>query len=221
MNGMGEMGPAPGSWAYLAGAFTMWLLMMVAMMLPSASPMILLYAKVAGRGALPPTLVFAGVYLGLWAAFSLLAAEAQALLVGAGLISAVSLRAGDGRIAGALLVLAGLYQLTPIKQACLGACRAPFMFLTRLWRPGLAGALRLGARHALYCLGCCWALMALLFVGGVMSLAWVAVLAVIVLIEKLFPIGATGGKVLGAIAASAGLTLIIDPQLTGLFRQEF
>jgi predicted metal-binding membrane protein len=213
MEGMGNMGPAPGSWVYFAGAFTMWLLMMVAMMLPSASPMILLYARMAGRGGLPPAAVFAGVYMGLWAVFSLLAAGAQALLVGEGLVSAATLRIGDGRIAGALLILAGLYQLTPLKQACLGACRSPFSFLTRLWQPGLGGALRLGLRHGLYCLGCCWALMALLFVGGVMSLPWVALLAVIVLIEKLAPIGETGGKILGALAASVGLALIVDPAL--------
>lgn len=214
MTGMADMaGPAPRSAGYFAGAFTMWLLMMVAMMLPSASPMILLYAQVAGRGGLPPTVLFAGVYLALWTLFSLIAAGAQALLVAAGLISAVDLRLGDGRLAGALLILAGLYQLTPLKQACLGSCRSPFVFLTRLWRPGLAGALRLGFRHGLYCLGCCWALMALLFVGGVMSLPWVAALALIVGLEKLAPIGDVGGKVLGALAASVGLALIIDPNL--------
>lgn len=213
MGAMAGMGGTSAPGPYLTSAFVMWLLMMVAMMLPSASPMILLYARMAGRAALPPTVVFAGVYLALWAAFSLLAAGIQTLLVRAGLISAMTLRFGDGRLAGGLLLLAGLYQLTPLKQACLGACRAPFSFLTRLWRPGLGGALWLGVRHGLYCLGCCWALMALLFVGGVMSLPWIALLAVVVLLEKLAPIGEAGGKVLGALAASAGLVLIIDPAL--------
>ena len=220
MKGAMAAAPLPGAPAYLAGAFVMWQLMMTAMMLPSAAPMILLYARFARGvrtqgGALASTALFAGLYLALWAIFSAAAALTQDLLARAGLISAMTLRLGSGRIAGILLILAGAWQLTPMKQACLAKCRGPVSFLTRFWRPGLAGAARLGLVHGLYCLGCCWALMALLFVGGVMSLPWVVVLAVIVLVEKLAPIGPMGGRVLGAVAIAFGLALLIDPALAG------
>ncbi|MFI4974171.1 MAG: DUF2182 domain-containing protein [Caulobacterales bacterium] len=219
MSGMGAMaampamGPAPMSLAYFANAFVMWTLMMVAMMLPSAAPMILLYARVAGGarakgGALAPTLLFAGVYLLVWAAFSLVAAAAQTGLAAAGAISATRLALGDGRIAGVLLLAAGAYQLTPLKHACLGQCRAPLRFVMQHWRPGWRGALMLGLRHAAYCVGCCWALMALLFVGGVMSLAWVAILALIVLAEKVAPLGQRGAWAIGAVAGVLGVAMI-------------
>jgi predicted metal-binding membrane protein len=159
-------------------------------MLPSAAPMILLYSRVAARapaGGLALATVFVLAYLAVWTGFSAAAALAQALLISTGLMSAAALAVGDNRIAGALLVLAGLYQLSPLKQACLDQCRSPLTFIIRLSRPGAAGALRLGLAHGLYCLGCCWALMLLLFVGGVMNLAWIAVLALLVLIEKLAP----------------------------------
>ncbi|MDB5460722.1 MAG: hypothetical protein JWO72_2463 [Caulobacteraceae bacterium] len=198
------------------GAFVMWMVMMVAMMLPSAAPMILLYSAFArgvkAQGAvLAPTLVFAGVYLLLWAAFSALAAAAQVLLVQARLLSSGTLRLEGGRIAGALLAAAGLYQLTPIKRACLRQCRSPLSFVSRLWRPGWVGAARLGLAHGAFCIGCCWMLMALLFVGGVMSLAWVAVLAVVVLIEKVAPIGDRGARAVGWAAAAAGAAMLLWP----------
>jgi predicted metal-binding membrane protein len=218
MPGMAMGGPpaalAPAGPAYLFSAFAMWLLMMVAMMLPSAAPMILLYERFAkgvkrqGR-ALAPTFLFAATYLGVWAGFSLLAAAVQFLLVQSGLISAMGLALGSRRIAGLLLIAAGLYQLTPLKRACLAACRSPLSFLTRLWRPGWAGALRLGFAHGLYCLGCCWLLMALLFVGGVMNLAWVAALAILVLIEKVAPIGDRFGAAVGVVVTVAGLGLAV------------
>jgi len=213
MPGMAGMAPAAVTPAYVASAFVMWTLMMVAMMLPSAAPMILTYARFAGGtkaqgGALAPTLLFAAVYLVVWAGFSALAAAAQAGLVQTGAISATRLAFGDRRIAGALLIAAGLYQLTPIKRACLGQCQAPLGFIMQRWRPGWRGALRLGFAHAIVCVGCCWALMALLFVGGVMSLAWVAALALIVLIEKVAPIGQRGAWIIGAAAVAAGFALI-------------
>jgi predicted metal-binding membrane protein len=195
-------------------AFVMWQVMMVAMMLPSAAPMILLYAAFArgARGAaLAPTSVFAGVYGLLWAAFSAVAATAQLILIRQGLVSAATLRLGDGRIAGGLLVLAGLYQLTPLKRACLEQCRSPLSFVTRLWRPGWIGAARLGLAHGAYCIGCCWLLMTLLFVGGVMSLPWVAVLAVLVLIEKVAPIGERGAMAIGVLAIAAGIFMALRP----------
>jgi len=108
-----------------------------------------------------------------------------------------------------LLVLAGLYQLTPLKRACLDQCRSPLSFVTRLWRPGWRGAVRLGLAHGAYCIGCCWLLMALLFVGGVMNLAWVAVLAVLVLIEKVAPIGVRGAQAIGIVAIAAGIFLLV------------
>jgi predicted metal-binding membrane protein len=210
-------GPAPADLAAeWLGAFVMWLVMMVAMMLPSAAPMILFYSAFArgvkAQGAvLAPTLVFVGVYILLWAAFSAVAAGAQVLLIQARLISAESLGLQGGRIAGALLVAAGLYQLTPIKRACLEQCRSPLSLVTRLWRPGWTGAVRLGLAHGAFCMGCCWMLMALLFVGGVMNLAWVAVLAVVVLIEKVAPMGDRGAKVIGWLAVAAGVGLLVWP----------
>jgi predicted metal-binding membrane protein len=181
----------PLSADYLSATFAMWALMMVAMMLPSASPMILIYARVArhnfGASAGPGIAVFALSYLLVWSAFSLAAAIAQAVLVQSGVVDAMRLEVGDVRLAGGLLIAAGLYQLTPLKAACLENCRSPLAFLGRGIRPGAAGALRLGIGHGLYCLGCCWVLMLLLFVGGVMNLAWVAGLALIVAAEKLFP----------------------------------
>jgi predicted metal-binding membrane protein len=214
---MAPMGPPPFSFAYFAGALVMWALMMVAMMLPSAAPMILLYARVAGGtrtqgGALAPTLLFAGVYLAVWTGFSGLAAAAQTGLAGAGALAARRLAIGDGRIAGALLVAAGLYQLTPLKRACLGRCRSPLAFVTQHWRPGWLGATRLGLLHATYCVGCCWALMALLFAGGVMNLAWVAVLALVVLVEKVAPIGERGAWAIGAAAGLLGIAMIAGAQ---------
>ena len=207
----------PGVWtpAYLLAAFTMWSLMMVAMMLPSAAPMILFYARFARRsgmaGAGPAVALFALVYVAIWAGFSLLAAMLQAALVSAGAVSTMALALGDRRIAGALLLLAGLYQLGPLKAACLASCRTPFDFVMRLWRPGLAGALRLGTAHGLYCLGCCWALMLLLVVGGVMNLAWIAALALVVLAEKMAPPRLRLRPILGAGLTLFGAALVLLP----------
>ena len=216
MAGMGAMAgiaPPPPTFAYWLGAFVMWALMMVAMMLPSAAPMILLYARVAGQSparptALAPTFVFAATYLLVWIAFSALATLAQTLLAPSGAISAAKLAFGDNRLAGAVLLVAGAYQLTPLKHACLLQCRSPIGFVMQHWRPGWRGAVTLGLRHAVYCVGCCWALMALLFVGGVMSLPWVALLALIVLAEKAAPIGVIGARVVGVAAALAGVALL-------------
>jgi predicted metal-binding membrane protein len=189
--GMDAMGPPP-----LGALMVMWWLMMVAMMLPSATPAILLYARVKqkdGGRAVIDTWVFAAGYLAMWGLFSTAAAVAQQLLTGA------SMALDDGTAAAALLTAAGLYQLSPVKSACVSHCRSPAEFLSRYWRPGWAGAFRLGLRHGAYCLGCCWVLMALLFVGGVMNLLWVVGLTVIVAIEKLAP----GGQLLGRAAGAA------------------
>ena len=219
MTGMRAMEPIAAkeplafSFPYFANAFVMWTLMMVAMMLPSAAPMILLFERFAASaraqgGALAPSLLFAGVYVVVWTGFSLIAAAAQAGLMAMGEISSARLAVGDGRIAGVLLLAAGAYQLTPLKRACLSQCRAPLAFVMKHWRPGWRGAAELGLLHATYCVGCCWALMALLFVGGVMNLAWVAILAFIVLTEKVAPLGERGAWTIGAAVVALGIAMI-------------
>jgi predicted metal-binding membrane protein len=174
----------------------MWWLMMVAMMLPSAVPAILLYARIRQRNegkAIGASWMFLAGYLAVWLLFSIGAAAAQNLLTGPSM-------ALDSRLAqAAVLIAAGLYQLSPLKSACVSQCRSPAEFLSRHWRPGPAGTIRLGLVHGAYCLGCCWMLMALLFVGGVMNLLWVIGLTVIVAIEKLAP----GGPLLGRAAGGA------------------
>ena len=182
---------APWSAAYLVPAFAMWAVMMVAMMLPSAAPMILLHARIGRTPTaalrLAHTLLFSLAYLVVWTGFSAAAALAQALLIDLGLVRAATLALSDRGLAAAVLAAAGLYQLTPAKAACLDQCRSPIQFVLRYWSPGIGGALRLGVAHGLYCVGCCWGLMALLFVAGVMNLAWVALLAGLVLFEKVAP----------------------------------
>ena len=213
MPGAAMVSPSDAA-AYLSSAFVMWLLMMIAMMLPSAAPMILIYGALA-RGArakgavLAPTSIFAVMYLAVWGGFSALAALAQWLLVRSGAVSEMTLTLGNHRIAGALLIAAGLYQATPLKRACLDSCRSPMSFLMQYWRPGWAGAARLGLAHGAYCLGCCALLMALLFVFGVMNLVWVAALALVVLAEKAFPIGPRIGAAAGVASVIVGLVLVL------------
>jgi predicted metal-binding membrane protein len=208
MPGMPDMAMAPDAWspAYLTATFAMWALMMVAMMLPSAAPMVLLHARL-DRGSpaerARDNALFVLCYLAVWTAFSALAALMQSALVGAGAVSAASLALGDRVLVAALLLLAALWQLTAAKRACLDNCRSPIQFVMRFWRPGAAGAVRLGLRHGLYCLGCCWSLMLLLFVGGVMNLAWVALLASLVFAEKLAPAGWRLERWLAALLAGA------------------
>ncbi|MFP3921913.1 MAG: DUF2182 domain-containing protein [Dichotomicrobium sp.] len=202
--------------AYWAIMLAMWWVMMIAMMTPSAAPMILLYARVARhaqmRGQAPastlPTFVFALGYLAAWLGFSVLATAAQWGLEKAGLVHAMLMWSTNTALTALLLIAAGLFQFTPVKAACLAHCRAPAAWLARRWRPGRAGAFTMGAAHGAYCLGCCWALMALLFAGGIMNLVWIAGLAVIVLVEKLAPWGERFGFALGILMASAGLWLL-------------
>jgi predicted metal-binding membrane protein len=187
----------------------------VAMMLPSATPMILLHARI-DRAPTPGqrlwhTSVFVLAYLLVWTGFSAVAALAQALLVSAGLVSAMSLALGERTLAAALLIAAGLYQLSATKAACLHQCRSPVHFVMRYWRPGTVGAFRLGFVHGLFCLGCCWGLMLLLFVSGVMNLAWVAALAVVVLIEKVAPANWRASVWIAAgLFLAAALLLLLD-----------
>jgi predicted metal-binding membrane protein len=202
----------PWSLSYLAPAFAMWSVMMVAMMLPSAAPMILLHARIdraatSGR-RLAHSLIFACAYLLVWTGFSALAALAQALLIDVGLLSGISLAVGDRALAAGMLVVAALYQLSPAKAACLNQCRSPIHFVMQYWSPGLAGALRLGLVHGLACVGCCWGLMLLLFVAGVMNLAWVAAVAAIVLAEKLAPPKWPVSKVIAGFLLAGAVVLV-------------
>ncbi len=182
--------------------FLMWWIMMIAMMLPSAAPMILLFATVNRKGAergnpYVPTGVFAAGYLAMWGGFSVVAAGLQWGLEATGLLS--SMMASTSLVlGGGLLIAAGAWQLTPLKQACLRHCRSPLHFITHRWRTGRIGALRMGLEHGAYCLGCCWFLMGLLFYGGVMNLYWIAGLALFVLLEKTIPAGHWLGRVTGA-----------------------
>jgi len=207
-----------GEWtlSYWLIAFFMWAAMMVAMMLPSASPMMLLYARVMRRAesegrvmnAAAPIAAFASAYLVLWILFSLLAVIAQWGLEHFGALSAM-MSARVAPLSGGLLIAAGLYQLSPLKAVCLRHCRGPAQFIAAHWRPGLSGAWRMGLAHGAYCIGCCWMLMLLLFVGGVMNLVWIAGLTLFVAIEKLAPFGARAAKVMAALLVAGGTLLIL------------
>jgi predicted metal-binding membrane protein len=186
----------------------MWAVMMVGMMVPSATPMALVYASVerkARRQGTPvaPTFLFVSGYIVMWCLFSVGATAAQWALERAALLSP-SMVATSPALGAVLLGAAGVYQLTPAKDACLRHCRSPALFLAEHWRPGLAGALRMGLEHGAWCLGCCWILMALLFVGGVMNLLWVAAIALFVLLEKALPLGDRGGRLAGWAMLAAG-----------------
>jgi len=211
---MGAMAMAPWTAAYLITAFAMWMVMMVAMMLPSAAPMILLHARI-DRAASPArrlvhTLLFALAYLLVWTAFSAVAALAQALLVDLGLVSSASLALGRRTLAAALLAGTALYQLSPVKAACLDQCRSPIHFVMQFWSPGIAGTLRLGLVHGLFCVGCCWGLMLLLFVAGVMNLAWIALLAAIVFVEKAAPPKWQVSRLIAGLLFAAAVALLVS-----------
>jgi predicted metal-binding membrane protein len=187
----------------------MWAVMMVAMMVPTAAPMTLLYAAVARKAAsqnnaLASTFLLVAGYISMWTTFSLVATIAQHALDRAALLSPmmVSRSAGFG---AAALIVAGVYQFTPLKNVCLENCRAPAHFLSRYWRTGNFGAFRMGLRLGGYCVGCCWILMGLLFVGGVMNLLWIAAIAIFVLMEKTIPFGDVSGRIAGAGMILAGV----------------
>ena len=191
MSAMPEMAgmPDPRAWgaAAFAGLFVMWAVMMVGMMLPSATPLILLvvgtYRRRGGPGTRTLTAAFTIGYLLAWAGFSAAAAGLQIALHRAALLTPM-MASRSAWLGGGILIVAGVYQWLPFKDACLAHCRSPLHFLATEWREGTAGALVMGLRHGWFCVGCCWALMALLFAVGVMNLAWVAAIAVFVLLEK-------------------------------------
>lgn len=189
---------------YAAVVFVMWAVMMGAMMLPSAAPTILLYDTVARRSRAGAarvsgsTAMFGAGYLVVWIGFGGAATLLQYGLTEAAAMSAM-MKAGNAALAGGLLVSAGVYQWTPLKQSCLRRCRSPLEFLSTYWRPGARGAFGMGVRHGAFCAGCCWMLMLLLFVGGIMNLAWITGIALFVMAEKL----ATGGPWISRIAGGA------------------
>ena len=206
---------APRRWdvTRVALTFAMWWVMMLGMMLPSAAPMILTFATLnrnrRSRGqTYVPTAIFVLGYLLAWGAFSVAATVAQWALDNVALLSPM-LTIASPRIGGSMLILIGLYQFTPWKHTCLRHCRSPFAFLLNRWRDGPGGALQMGIEHGAWCLGCCWVLMALLFVAGVMNLLWVAALAVFVLAEKLLPGGPWIARAGGLAIVGFGVSLLV------------
>jgi predicted metal-binding membrane protein len=200
------MMPASSNWTGLnvLALFCMWTVMMAAMMLPSALPMVVTFVTVAERnGDVARGRVFVAAYLAVWFIFSAVAAAAQWALQRIGWVDPMIVSTSP-LLTGALLLIAGVYQFSRLKRICLSRCRTPFAFLLGEWRPGVGGAFVMGARHGLLCVGCCWALMALLFVGGVMNLAWVAALAIGVAAEKLMPLGDRLAPVLGMMLVVLG-----------------
>lgn len=199
-------------WNALDGllTFAMWSVMMVGMMTGSAAPMLLFFARAQAKrqasGGSLRVLLFGLGYLAIWAGFSVVATFSQWALQRASLLSE-TLAVSSPRVAAAIVIIAGLYQLTPFKGACLSHCRSPLGFLMTRWRDGASGAFRMGASHGLFCLGCCWALMVVLFAVGVMNLAWVAALTVLVLIEKLTPAGLVLSRLSGVAMLGFGLSL--------------
>jgi predicted metal-binding membrane protein len=190
--------------------FAMWTAMMVGMMTPSAAPMILLYARVGRQSRddgehFAATGWFAGGYFAAWTLFSLLASLTQAGLAQAGLLTPM-LATASHAFTGLLLVSAGIYEIMPLKHACLSQCQAPLAFIQRHGgfqrEPG--AAFRVGLEHGFYCVGCCWALMALVFVGGVMNVFWIAILSILVLSEKLLPTGRLVPRLAGLVLIAAG-----------------
>jgi predicted metal-binding membrane protein len=212
--GMKMSGPDTGAWnpATLLPLFIMWTEMMVAMMIPSAAPMILTFAMVQRKRheqerPFVPAIIFVLGYLVVWAGFSSLAAIVQWILHAQALLSPMMASASPV-LGGTILIAAGIFQWTPLKNACLKYCRSPLSFIMTGWREGKFGAFVMGLKHGAYCTGCCWVLMALLFVAGVMNLWWIAIIAVFVLVEKIAPRGFWIGKIAGVFLAAWGVWMI-------------
>jgi predicted metal-binding membrane protein len=209
---MDMMGPGAWDAGYVLLMFFMWWIMMIAMMLPSATPVILLAAALnrradVGRRPFGSAAAFVTGYLSAWALFSMIAVAAQRLLQASGMISGM-LHSNSNALTAALLLTAGAWQFTPWKRACLRHCRGPVDLLTGSGGKGTGGAVAIGVRHGLYCLGCCWFLMLLLFVGGVMNLLWIAGLAVYVWVEKVLPPGEAIGRIMGGVLIVWGAAVL-------------
>ncbi|HEY3458859.1 MAG TPA: DUF2182 domain-containing protein, partial [Bryobacteraceae bacterium] len=215
-------GPMTGAGAWMMTAqwdiphllllWAMWAVMMTGMMLPSASPMLLLFGAIARRSAQESAALriyaLAAGYLTVWTVFSLGATALQRVLAALLLVSPM-MEITNSAAGAMLLLIAGVYQLTPMKYACLRTCQSPLGFLMSRWRNSLSGAFRMGIEHGAYCVGCCWALMLLLFVGGVMNLAVIAALTVFVAFEKLAPFGVHGARISGVLLIAAGFWMIV------------
>ena len=211
--------PSPGAWnvGYWLAMLAMWWIMMIAMMTPSAAPMILLHARVARHGggqatsdnSLGSNAAFAAGYLVCWLGFSVIAVAIQFVLETLGLLDGMTMWSVNAWLTGGLFLAAAFYQLSPIKTACLDHCRSPAYFLAQHRRPGQLGAFRMGLVHGAHCVGCCWVLMLLLFAAGIMNLVWIAGLTAFILVEKLLPFGAKLAPVTAALLAGAGLYAIL------------
>src|ERR671934_1322896 len=214
MQGMNaEPGADLGALAWYLG---MWVTMMAAMMLPSVAPMVLLYAHVSrerhrrGRASFIPTWVFLACYLAAWTAYGLLAYGVFRLVTAVDPGFLAWDEAGP-YVAGGAIAAAGVYQLTPLKELCLRHCRGPMHFILHGWREGRVGALRMGAEHGLYCVGCCWGLMVILFSLGVMSLVWMAVIAAVIFAEKVFPYGMRLTRIVAIAFVAFGIWVAAAP----------
>lgn len=212
--------PAPSSgWAASTWLLiiAMWWIMMIAMMTPSAAPAILLYARVHHHAlardriedGYAPIAEFVAGYLSVWFVFSAVAAAMQWLAERTGLVSVMMMGSRSRWLSAGVLIAAGIYQLSSLKGACLAHCRSPVSFLSRHWRPRAAGAFRLGIMHGAYCVGCCWLLMALLFVGGVMNIVWIAALTLLVMMEKMLVAGPWIGRGSGVVLLGWGIATLI------------
>jgi predicted metal-binding membrane protein len=212
---MGDMSmpePSPGLAPHIP-CFFMWSVMIVAMMLPGAIPAILLYARLvatnrAAGNVLPSTWTFTLGYLAVWTAFALAATVLQAFLEARDLLSPM-LASADRWLTGGLLLLAGVYQWLPVKAACLDRCQTPLQAFLRNWRPGMLGAFRMGSGYGTFCVGCCWALMLLMFAAGVMNLLWVALITGFILVERLLSNGKLFGRLGGLVAGVVGVGVIL------------
>jgi predicted metal-binding membrane protein len=197
----------------IAMLFVMWTIMMAGMMLPSAAPVILLVEKLnqqrkSRHTCYAPSLYFMLGYLLAWSFYSAVITLVQYALHHLSLLSSMMVSA-NSTFTATLLLMAGMYQFSPLKQACLVQCRSPINFITTQWREGIAGAIWMGFKHGQYCLGCCWFLMALLFATGVMNLKWILVLTLLVMLEKLLPFGKTSSQGVGVILLASGVYCLL------------
>ncbi len=197
---------------YALMMFFMWAIMMVGMMLPSVIPAVMIYASIVRKAekderSIAPTVFFIAGYLFIWLLFSVAATGLQYALQVNDLLSPM-MKSNNALFGASLLIIAGLYQWLPIKDVCLRHCRSPIEFISEHWRTGKKGALLMGAHHGLYCVGCCWLLMSLLFFGGVMNLLWIAALTIFVLLEKTLPWGHQSARFVGILMVLSGSGLL-------------
>ncbi len=194
--------------SYFLMMFLMWAIMMIGMMIPSVTPMVLIYAAVARKSEnqgsnVTSTSAFVSGYVAIWVVFSLIATIVQWALDRAALLSPMMVT-NSVLLGTALLIAAGIYQLLPIKDVCLRQCRSPVDFIATHWQAGTVGAFKMGLSHGIFCLGCCWVLMSLLFLGGVMNILWIAIITLFILLEKILPYGDVGGRAVGIIMIITG-----------------